>query len=308
MSCSILQFVLFFFGVVVTVTGNDATNTPIPGVELKAYGLGEKILIASRNFLKNEVLIGVSKSMCLMVNRDGSVFSGLLGQIDASFEDVGDLRTPLTDEQISLTGRTWDVNLALALLDATAVRVCVYVHLNLSTPNLYLPNTKNLITFVQGTSVAESGEFYDEVATALVQPEYLTLPSCMTSLWMLEQLQNKTMKDGALAQQKRLNHISALWSNPKAHRITAASLASKLAKVKEHPNAASVSSSSLLSNLHDVCTPLQWAFALVRSRCFKVSEDVFAFVPLIDMANHDFQPAARFQPADAELSGKSIPS
>jgi hypothetical protein len=32
---------------------------------------------------------------------------------------VGDLREPLTDEQI-MAGRTWDVQLALALLDATA--------------------------------------------------------------------------------------------------------------------------------------------------------------------------------------------
>ena len=32
---------------------------------------------------------------------------------------VGDLREPLTDEQI-IAGRTWDVQLALALLDATA--------------------------------------------------------------------------------------------------------------------------------------------------------------------------------------------
>ena len=123
MYCFILQVVLFFFIVIVTVTGNDATNTPpTSGVELKAFGHGEKILVTSRQFLKNEPLIGISKSMCLMVNRDGSVFSGLLGQIDASFDDVGDLRLPLTDEQI-VTGRTWDVNLALALLDATAVRV-----------------------------------------------------------------------------------------------------------------------------------------------------------------------------------------
>ena len=137
----------------------------------------------------------------------------------------------------------------------------------------------------------------------------------MTSVWMLEQLQNKTMKDGALAQQQRLNRLSALWSNPKAHRITAASSVSKLAKVEEQSNAAFVSSplSSASppplspSNTHDdVCTPLQWAFALVRSRCFKVSEDIFAFVPLIDMANHDFQPSARFRPADAELSGINI--
>ena len=131
----------------------------------------------------------------------------------------------------------------------------------------------------------------------------------MTSLWMLEQLQNQTMKDGALAQQQRLNQISTLWSNPKAHRITAASLASKHAKVKEQDKKPLISSSQFESNSYDVCTPLQWAFALVRSRCFKVSEDIFAFVPLIDMANHDFQPAARFQPADAELSGrKNIPS
>ena len=32
---------------------------------------------------------------------------------------VGDLREPLSDEQITI-GRTWDMQLALALLDATA--------------------------------------------------------------------------------------------------------------------------------------------------------------------------------------------
>ena len=43
-------------------------------------------------------------------------------------------------------------------------------------------------------------------------------------------------------------------------------------------------------------SPLQWAFALVRSRCFKAGADIFAFVPLIDMANHAVaHPAAQFE-------------
>eukprot|EP00611_Tribonema_gayanum_P022634 TRINITY_DN4587_c0_g1_i1.p1 TRINITY_DN4587_c0_g1~~TRINITY_DN4587_c0_g1_i1.p1 ORF type:complete len:288 (-),score=101.68 TRINITY_DN4587_c0_g1_i1:82-945(-) len=39
---------------------------------------------------------------------------------------------------------------------------------------------------------------------------------------------------------------------------------------------------------------LQWAFALVRSRAFSAGNDQFAFVPFLDMANHNFNPNANF--------------
>jgi hypothetical protein len=230
----------------------------VRGVALTPYGSGEKTLLTTRSFRKEEVVVGVLSSMCLMVTRDGCVFHGLQGQLDASFDEVGDLRSPPSDDQIKL-GRTWDVQMALALLDATA-----------------------------GTSLAVSGDFYDHYALHLVQPEYLTLPLCMNSVWMLDQIQSVSLKEGAIAQQNRLRSISALFADSRAHRITSA--AEERKRVWEQQQTSSSSTS------HPPLSPLQWAFAMVRSRCFKVGRDVFAFVPLIDMANHDPRhPAAVFE-------------
>ena len=47
---------------------------------------------------------------------------------------------------------------------------------------------------------------------------------------------------------------------------------------------------SLLCNA--LPSPLEWAFALVRSRCIQVDEDWFGLLPVIDMANHSPQPNA----------------
>lgn len=44
---------------------------------------------------------------------------------------------------------------------------------------------------------------------------------------------------------------------------------------------------------------LQWAFACVRSRAFKVGPEAFALVPLLDIANHSAKPNADFRAADS---------
>lgn len=44
---------------------------------------------------------------------------GLYGQTELCWEAAGDLREPVSDEDFS-RGMTWDVRLALALLEATA--------------------------------------------------------------------------------------------------------------------------------------------------------------------------------------------
>jgi len=41
-----------------------------------------------------------------------------------------------------------------------------------------------------------------------------------------------------------------------------------------------------------VPTPLEWAFAIVRSRCVKIVEDWFGVLPVLDMANHSLDPSA----------------
>lgn len=236
---------------------SDSSQPGGPGIALSPFGGGEKTLVTTRSFQKNEEIIRVPSFNCLLVHRDGSVFHGLQGQLDASLDEVGDLRSPLTDDQIN-QGRTWDCQLAMALLDATA-----------------------------GTSIALNGEFYDQYALDLVRPEYLSLPLCMSSLWMLDQIQASSIKEGAIAQQNRLRSISALFADARAHRITSAAEERKQDIVRKQTSAAT--SPPPLS-------PLQWAFAMVRSRCFKVGPDSFAFVPMVDMANHDpLHPTAVFE-------------
>ena len=44
---------------------------------------------------------------------------GLAGQDDLMWEIAGDLRLPVEDDEIT-RGRTWDIQLALALLQATS--------------------------------------------------------------------------------------------------------------------------------------------------------------------------------------------
>lgn len=42
-------------------------------------------------------------------------------------------------------------------------------------------------------------------------------------------------------------------------------------------------------------TWLQWAFACVRSRAFKLADECFAFVPFLDVANHEEEPSCDFR-------------
>jgi hypothetical protein len=102
---------------------------------------------------------------------------------------------------------------------------------------------------------------------------------------MLTQLQNPAMEAAAIAQQRRLASVAGMYGDVHAHRVTAA--AWRRAQ-QAHPDD--------VHRLPPPLSPLQWAFALVRSRCFKAGADVFAFVPLVDMANHAVaHPAAQFE-------------
>jgi hypothetical protein len=229
--------------------------TASAGVVLQPRGNGEKVLVAQKSFGFGDVVMAVPSDMCLLVRRDGSVVSGLKGQLDASLDDpcIGDLRHPVPVGAPPEV--TWDVRLAFALLDATA-----------------------------GTSLAESGDFFDAYAWALQAPDALSLPLCM-SPYMLTQLQNPAMEAAAIAQQRRLASVAGMYGDVHAHRVT---LASWQRAQQAHPDD--------VHRLPPPLSPLQWAFALVRSRCFKAGADVFAFVPLIDMANHAVaHPAAQFE-------------
>mmetsp|Transcript_24477 Transcript_24477/g.66812 ORF Transcript_24477/g.66812 Transcript_24477/m.66812 type:complete len:450 (-) Transcript_24477:151-1500(-) len=95
----------------------------------------------------------------------------------------------------------------------------------------------------------------------LPPPEALTLPMTWGKQ-KLEQLQHSSIIEGALKQQERLT--------------------------------------GLFPELMDTegmgdCSWFQWAFACVRSRAFKITDDIFAFVPFLDMANHSARPNANFK-------------
>lgn len=44
------------------------------------------------------------------------------------------------------------------------------------------------------------------------------------------------------------------------------------------------------------CTWMQWAFACVRSRAFRLGPECHAIIPFVDMANHALPPVAAFRP------------
>lgn len=84
-----------------------------------------------------------------------------------------------------------------------------------------------------------------------------------------------TVADAAVKQKKRLfNLFPSLVESHSFHRLSQRSL------------------EYMKDNKDLVPSPLEWAFGVVRSRCFQVSEDWFAIVPIIDMCNHDFNPNA----------------
>jgi len=97
------------------------------------------------------------------------------GQTDFLWDLCGDLRFPVSDSEFE-KGRTWDVQLALALLDATA-----------------------------GTSLA--GPFWNSYAFAFPPRKALTIPFALPCPKMLDELQSPQIKAAALAQRERLNTL-----------------------------------------------------------------------------------------------------
>ncbi|KAG1664648.1 hypothetical protein FOA52_011785 [Chlamydomonas sp. UWO 241] len=101
----------------------------------------------------------------------------------------------------------------------------------------------------------------------LPAPETLTLPMCW-SRERLDQLQHADIVDAALRQQERLAAMFPDLMEPAGNNS---------------------------------CSWLQWAFACVRSRAYKLGPDAFAMVPFWDLANHAMEPNGDFRvdPANA---------
>ena len=216
---------------------------------------GGNTLVTSRAIKKGERLITIPFTMCLLCHRSGIV-RGLGGQSNKVLDICGDLRNSLSDDDI-IKGRTWDIQLALALLDASCGE-----------------GLAGEIELADEDSQVSVPLFWDSYSLDLPKPEDITVPFCM-NLQVLNEIQDSDIKLGATLQQKRLTSLFPSLEEPKSwHRVTAMSL----------------------NKIHSsIANPLRWAFSQVRSRCFMVLEDLdwFGVVPIIDMCNHKINPNAQ---------------
>lgn len=212
-------------------------------VTLGDDGFGGKGLLARKDFAVGETICTVPLEMCILARRDG-VIAGLVGQSDVSFDSFGDLRE-VAEPEAEMQGATWDLRLAVALLEATS-----------------------------GASLHRMGPFWDGYTGALPPPLTVCLPFCMPEK-VLNELQDAEMAESAKAQQKRLSRLGVdNYNDLSSHRIT-----SNLVEGGHHGH---------------VPTPLEYAFAMVRSRCFQIAKDWFGIVPVIEIANHCSDPNAQF--------------
>eukprot|EP01025_Chloroclados_australasicus_P031404 TRINITY_DN31767_c2_g1_i3.p1 TRINITY_DN31767_c2_g1~~TRINITY_DN31767_c2_g1_i3.p1 ORF type:complete len:361 (-),score=56.38 TRINITY_DN31767_c2_g1_i3:573-1655(-) len=107
--------------------------------------------------------------------------------------------------------------------------------------------------------------FWKDYVLFLPAPQTLCLPMCWPE-YLLKQLQDDQVKEGAILQQKRLRdilHYEALTTQRQADG--------------------------------DLPSLFEWAFACVRSRAFKLKDDYYAYIPFLDMANHSPEPNANYQ-------------
>lgn len=209
-------------------------------------------LVATRPFDSGDIICEIPFSMCILAHVSGAIRGGsMMGQQDMIWEAAGDLRESVSEEDY-LKGRTWDVQLALALLDATC-----------------------------GDGLA--GDFWESYAGVYPRVDTLTMPFCLPTE-ILEMFQETEIIERALAQQKRLENLFPTLQDPKLHRLTA-----------QWPH----------------MTPIQYAFAMVRSRCFRLGGlDWFAIVPIIEIANHNAQGRsnARFEAQNVNVDEAGVPS
>ena len=110
-------------------------------------------MVASKSFRVGEILISLPLSMCILAHRSGAI-RGLRGQTDWLWDICGDLRASVSPEE-EADGHGWDVQLALALVDAS------------------------MGTSLGGESEAD-GAFWDNYSSeCLPKPESMTVPFCM---------------------------------------------------------------------------------------------------------------------------------
>ena len=124
-------------------------------------------------------------------------------------------------------------------------------------------------------SAGSGGVFWDQYRTLLPPPPKMSHP-----LTLPESLLAEVQDDEVVAKTRALRQkLEELYPVLNSHAV--------------HP--ATAAYEAMGAPMDQIPLPLQYAYALVVSRCFTMSDgDTFAFVPFLDMADHEAQPTANF--------------
>ena len=144
-----------------------STYMTYAAVELRSGADGNS-LVASRDAAAGDRLLEVPRDCCLTAHRSG-VIGGLIGQTDLMYDAAGDLRDEVGEEMFG-RGATWDVRLALAVLEATN---------------------------------SAGGEFWDLYRRLLPLPVALSTPTCLPPS-LLPELHDETLSAKAAARRAHL--------------------------------------------------------------------------------------------------------
>ncbi|KAL1504427.1 hypothetical protein AB1Y20_010833 [Prymnesium parvum] len=203
-----------------------------------------RTLLAAADLSAGAALLRVPAALLLTAHRSGAC-AGLHGQTELLWAEVGDLREE-AGEAAFRRGMTWDVRLALALLDATA---------------------------------GAGGEFWLRYRALLPPPAAVSHPLCLPPPLRAE------LRDAAVAAaaEARARLLHSLAPGLRAHGC--------------HPATAAYEALGAPAEL--VPRPLEYAYALVASRCFATADEhTFAFVPFADLCQHAARPNANFSSED----------
>ena len=120
------------------------------------------------------------------------------------------------------------------------------------------------------------GLFWDQYRTLLPPPPRLAHPMTLPDN-LLAEIQDDALAAKATEKKELLAKLYPLLADHAVHPATQAYAA-------------------MGAPMDQIPLPLPYAYALVVSRCFTMSDgDTFAFVPFLDMADHEARPAANFQ-------------